>query len=37
MKLYVRLLMRIYQGASLELALKRRRFGFRCIWQLLRR
>ena len=29
--------MRIYQGASLTLALERRRSGYRRIWQLLRR
>ncbi|SAU89341.1 ORF2 ISSen4 [Klebsiella pneumoniae] len=35
MRLSVRQLMRIYQGASLML--ERRRFGYRRIWQLLRR
>jgi putative transposase len=37
MKLSVRLLMHIYQGRITELALERRRFGYRRIWQLLRR
>ena len=37
MRLSVRRLMRIYQGASLMLALERRRFGYCPTWQLLRR
>jgi len=36
MRLSVRRLMRIYHGASMMLALDRRRFGYRSFWQLLR-
>ena len=36
MMLSVHLLMHIYQGVRIELALERRRFGYRRIWQLLR-